>query len=334
MAQQTAPNAEQLFRDAVAAQKRGDDGTAIRHYREVIKLRPDVLEARANLGAALAHAGRFDEAIAEYRLALEKAPTNSALRLNLGLAFYKKNDWKSAASEFEQLHKAEPGNVRVTTLLGDCYGHLHRDADALALLGPVAAAQPDNLDVAWAYGHALIQAEQLKEGCAQIEKVAQHGNSADAYLLAGETALRLNEFERARTDGDAALRLNPQLPGVQTLRGRTLVYLGDDAGALAALEAALAANPKDFEAHLTLGAMLNTQRDLPKAREHLEEAVRLDAGSVLARYELARVERSQNELEKAAGVYFKLKRPQDGQREREIVDRLTAAEARQKTVGR
>ena len=67
------------------------------------------------------------------------------------------------------------------------------------------------------------------------------------------------------------------------------------------------------------------------------------------------MERSQNELEKAAGdfekvikanpdwllphvelaaLYFKLKRPQDGQREREIVDRLTAAEARQKTVGR
>ena len=348
---QQALDPAQLFREAVAAQKRGDDAVAIRDYQEVIRLRPDVVEARANLGAALAHLARFDEAITQYRAALQKSPGNPALQLNLGLAYYKKSDWKDAASEFGSVYTNMPGDVRIATLLGECYSHLNRDADTIILLNPLASSHPDNLDLAWAYGSALIRAGHLKDGLPLVERVARQGNSAEAYLLAGNAALQMNEFEIARTDADAALHLNPKLPGIQTLRGRTLEYLGDDAGAIAALREALQANPNDFDANLTLGAILNTQRDLAGARQHLDQAVKLNPKSELARYELARVERSQNELEKAAAdfeavtrsdpnwlqphvelsaLYFKLKRSKDGQRERAIVDKLTAEQEQHK----
>ena len=42
------PNPEQMFRDAIAAQQRGDDQTAIAKYQELIRLRPDVVEVRPN----------------------------------------------------------------------------------------------------------------------------------------------------------------------------------------------------------------------------------------------------------------------------------------------
>ncbi|MGC2662432.1 MAG: tetratricopeptide repeat protein [Bryobacteraceae bacterium] len=350
---QQAPNAEQLFHEAVAAQKRGDYAVAIQDYREVVKLRPDVLEARANLGAALAHVGRLDEAIAEYQAALAKAPQNPALRLNLGLAYYKKADWKDAADQFAAAYASAHGDVRIATLLGDCYSHLNRNADAIGVLAPLAAAQPQNMDVAWAYGSALIRAGRLKEGLALVDNVAREGNSAEAYLLAGNTELQMNEFEKARADADAASRLNPKLPGLATLRGRTLEYLGDDAGAVTALRDAIQANPDDFDAHLTLGAILNTQRDLPGARENLDKAVELNPTSALARFELARVERSQDELDKAAAdfeavtrtdpnwlqphvelaaLYFKMKRPADGRRERALVDKLTAEQEQHRST--
>jgi tetratricopeptide (TPR) repeat protein len=72
-----APDAEQLFHQAIAAQQRGDDATAIAKYRELVQLRPEVVEVRANLGAALAHAGRYDEAIEQYQVALAKLPDNA-----------------------------------------------------------------------------------------------------------------------------------------------------------------------------------------------------------------------------------------------------------------
>jgi tetratricopeptide (TPR) repeat protein len=333
---------EQLFNDAVAAQKRGDDALAIRKYQELLKVRPDVIEVRANLGAVLARQGRFDEAIAQYRLALAKDSGNSALRMNLALAYYKKGVFADAVKELQSL----PNDPRVATLLGDCYLRLGQDDRAIAVLRPVATAQPDDLGVAWLLGSALIRTGHKRDGLELVEKVAKLGNSAEAYLLAGQTALKMNEFERARDDAEGALRLNPQLPGVMTLRGMVLPYLGDNAGAMAALRKAIEADPKDFDAQLNLGAVLHTERTLDEARLHLERALALRPESSLARYEMARLERTEGKLDDSvkdfekvihdepawpqphielSALYFRLNRQEDGERERAAFDRLNAA---------
>jgi tetratricopeptide (TPR) repeat protein len=332
---------EQLFREAVAAQRSGDDATAIRKYQELLKVRPDVMEARANLGAALARAGRFDDAIEQYRAALAKSPQNAALRMNLALAYYKKGTYAEAARELEPLR----ADSRAATLLGDCYVRLGQDANAIAILKPLAAAHPDDLSVAWLLGSALIRTGQRREGLALVDQVAKAGNSAEAYLLAGQTALKLNEFERARDDAEAALRLNAKLPGAMTLKGMVLPYLGDNSAAIATLRMALAANPDDVDAHLNLGAVLHTERQLPEARQHLERALQLQPDSVMARYEMARLERSEGKVEASvsdfekvvradpnwaqprlelSALYYRLGRMPEGEREKAAYERLTA----------
>ncbi|PYT20288.1 MAG: hypothetical protein DMG58_34375, partial [Acidobacteria bacterium] len=224
-AQSSSP--EQLFRDAVAAQQKGDDALAIRKYQELLKLHPEVIEARANLGAALAKLGRFDEAIEQYRAALAKNAGNSALRFNLALAYYKKGALREASEQLNALLRAYPDNMRLATLLGDCEARLGRDDQVIAVLKPVEAAHPDDLAVAWLLGSALIRTGHRRDGMVLVEKAAKQGNSPEAYLLAGQMALKMNLFERARDYGDAAMRLNPKLPGALTLRGMALTYLGD-----------------------------------------------------------------------------------------------------------
>jgi tetratricopeptide (TPR) repeat protein len=341
-AQTAAP--EQLFRDAVAAQQRGDDAQAIRKYQELLKLRPEVMEARANLGAALARAGRLDEAIEQYRAALAKSPQNAALRMNLALAYYKKRNFAEAAAELEPLSAMASADVRIATLLGDCYAQTGRDDKAIAVLKPAQAAHPEDLGITWLLGSALIRIGQRREGLALVDRVAKQGNSAEAYLLAGRTALKLNEFERARDDSDAAMRIDSRLPGLMTLRGMILPYLGDNAGAIATLRMALAANPDDFDAQLNLGAVLHTERQLPEARRHMERALQLQPDSVMARYELARLDRSEGNIQASvadfekvvkadpnwaqprlelSALYYRLGRTADGEREKAAYDRLT-----------
>ena len=185
---------------------------------------------RANLGAALAHAGRYDEAIEQYRAALAKLPDNAGLRLNLALAYYKKGDLAQAAEELDTLRKADAGDVRVATLLGDCYSRLGRDQDAIAVLTPAEAAHPDDLNVAWALGSALIHAGQRAEGLKRVVMVAEQGHSAEANLLAAETYLALSEFERAHVYAEAALKLNPQLKGLYSLSGQNQTISGRFSG--------------------------------------------------------------------------------------------------------
>lgn len=220
---------DDLFRQAVDAQQRGDFAAAITGYQRFLKLRPNSVDALANLGAALAHTGKLDEAVAEYRKALQLDRTNTAIRMNLALAFYKKGDSKDAATEFAAIHATQPLDVRAAILLADCDHRLGKDDEAIALLTPLDAAQPGNPDLEYVLGSALISRGKRREGATMLEQVGKAANSADAYLLAGSTLIDINDFDGAKNDIDGAFVLNPSLPGVHTMRGVVRDKLGDQA---------------------------------------------------------------------------------------------------------
>ena len=343
-------DADQLMRRAIDEQQQGDYPAAIRDYRKLLELRPNTVEAKVNLGAALAHVGDFDGAIAMYRSALPSTSQRNAVLLNLALAYYKKGDFANAVEQFETLHKAQPDDVRVAILLGDTDVRLGKPEIAVETLQPLEAANAQNLDFEYAYGAALIKVDKRREGLARIEKVAKLGDSADAYLLAGSTELDLNEFELARRDLDAAIRLDPKLPGVYTLAGTARDKTGDIKEAESAFREALKINPDDFEANLYLGTILYKRRDLDDAKPYLDRALRLNPSSSLARYESAMFESASGQLEAAArdleklvkddpawlephvelaSLYYRIHRAADGAKEREIVDKLTAEQQSQ-----
>jgi tetratricopeptide (TPR) repeat protein len=344
------PDPQQLFQDASDAQQRGDAALAVREYEELIRLRPDMIEARTNLGLALVSLGRFDEAIAQYRTALSQAPGNPGLQLNLAMAYYEKGDLPEAAGELSSLHEGQPENIQVAVLLGNCYLRLGRTAQAISVLSPLEETHPDNLGLKLALGWALIRAGRTQEGLQRVEKAAQQGHSAEPYMLAAEAQLKLEAFDQARRDVDEAIRLNPHLPGLYTLSGVIMYYAGDQEGAAATFQKALEADPNDFRAQLFLGAVLYTQRKLDAAKLHFDRALEINPASSLARYELARVKRAQGQADAAVkdlervvrdepewiaphvqltALYYSLKRPEEGEREKQIVDRL-AEEERQR----
>src|SRR5271156_535061 len=279
-----SPDTGQLFASAIAAQQRGDYPVAIDDYEKLLKLEPKMVEARVNLGAALAHTGRLDDAIAQYLLALPDAPDKNAVHMNLGLAYYKKGDLTNASREFEEVRKAQPSDAQVAILLGDSEVRLGKGAEAVAMLTPLEAANGGNLDFEYVMGTALIQSGSRREGVARLEKVAETTQSADAYLLAGSTLLDLNDVQHARTDLEAALRLNPKLPRVYSLVGMARDKNGDHDGAEAAFREALKTDPDDFDANLYLGAILFKRRDVDQAKPYLETALQLNPSSSMARY--------------------------------------------------
>jgi tetratricopeptide (TPR) repeat protein len=335
---------QQLFKEAYEAQQRGDATLAVSKYQELLWIYPGVVAARANLGVVLVSLGRFDEAIAQYREALKQAPDERGLRLNLALAYYKKGAFSEAAVEFSSLREAAPGDARLATLLGQCYVRLGRDAEAISLLTPFEKTNPDNLDLAWALGSALIRSGATQEGLVRVERVAERGPSAEAYVVAAQSYLKMGDFAAARRDFDQAMRLNPNQPGLYTLGGMIMDYSGDQQGAARAYQKALEANPNDFEARLRLGVVLYEQRQLDAARQQLDRALAIDPSSLLARYQIARVKRAQGQIAAAvedlervvrdepnwiaphvelSALYYRLNRPEDGAREKQIVDRLS-----------
>ena len=341
------PDPEKLFQEAFKAQQRGNYSEAAELYERVVKAIPGVPAGWINLGVVQTQMGRYDEAVRSYQKALELEPANRQVMLNMALALYKKGDFGNASQPLMELARTSPDDLRIAALLGDCYMHLGDASRAIAVLGPFAGRAQGNTDFTWVYGSALISSGRLKEGAELVETVARATKAPDAYMLAGDALLRLNLSERALEDLKKAVQFGPNLPGVLFLLGSAFEKNADYRNAADAFRKAIEQNPSDFNARLRLAGVLYFERDLPAARAALEEALRLDPSSVDARYTMALVNKTDGRLEAAvadlekvtkarpnfmpahadlAALYFRLHRPEDGARERGIVDRLAAEE--------
>ncbi|MGC1158593.1 MAG: tetratricopeptide repeat protein [Acidobacteriaceae bacterium] len=346
--QDTSP--DQLLSRAIEEQQKGDFTAAIRDYQALLAVRPETVAARVNLGAALAHTGQVDAAIAQYQAALKLAPQLGSVHLDLGLAYSRKGDLPDALDQFEAAHRADPRNVRIAILLGDAQARSGKAPDAIAMLTPLEAENAANPDFEYALGEALIRGGHPRDGATRVEKSAALSNAADSWMLAGSTLLGLNEFSQARRDLDNAMRLNPSLPGLCTLDGTARDKDGDSDAAVPALRAGLQQNPDDFEANLYLGAILLKQRNMVEAKKYLDKALELNSRSTMARYESGMWKSTSGDYQSAvdqleklvvddpqwlephvelATLYYRLHRPADGARERQIVDKLTAQQQQQ-----
>ena len=340
IAQDAAP--EQLFRDAVAAQQRGDFDGAVAKYRELVRLRPDVPEVRANLGAALVHLGRFDEAIVEYESALSGNEGQVQIRMNLALAYYKAGRIQNAVAEFEKLHATEPTEKRITLLLADCWLQQDENGKVIDLLAPLDAQYQDDPAFSYLYGAALMRANQMDKGEQVMDRILKNGDSAEARVLMATARMHRQDFAAARADLQRALELNPTLPGVHSLYGSVLDSMMDT-GAQAAYEKELEMNPNDFSANLHIGTAALHDRQLDKAEEHLRRALAVRPQDPGAQLQLANVLSAENKRDEArqvlealvkqypgfreahaalAGTYYRLQRKADGDAESAIVRRL------------
>lgn len=283
--------------------------------------------------------------IQSLRQAVAQSPSNIALRLQLAAAYFQLGDLEHARREYQAAHEAEPDNLQAALGLAYAYVKLGRNEDAVNLLAPLEPGHTSNLDLEYMLGYAEIEAGHAAEGIPRMETVAHARNSADAYLIAASARIYLKQYPLAKADLEAAKALNPNLPGLQTLLGHADYALGDLQAAAAAFQQALRQNPRDFAANLYLGSIRLGQGDFADARPLLELALQLGPNVPLARMQMAKLDAMTGQSQKAlqalealekdlpdwldphvelASLYYKLHRPADGAREREIVAKLQA----------
>lgn len=336
---------------ALKAHQSGDMETAVAQYRLYLKKKPNAYESRANLGAALAKLGFFEEAISEYKQALKLAPSNPGISFNLALAYYKTGELTSAARELSALRALVGEQPNVNLLLADTWLQLGENQRVIQILTPMADQSAEDLGVAYVLGMALLREKRVDEGQRYLDRILSKGESAESLLLLGTSKFSVGDFPNAQKDFQRAAELNPELPTVQSNLGQVLMATGDTAGAKKAFEAELKQNPNDFISNLQLGVIEKQDENFDQALARFARALRVKPGDIGVRYQQAAILLAQNKIEPArlelesivkeadnfteahvslATVYYRLKRKEDGDRERAIVQRLNAeAQAKQ-----
>jgi tetratricopeptide (TPR) repeat protein len=340
-----AQTPQELVQRGLDKQRIGDLEGAATDYRQFLRIHPEATAIHSNLGAALAGLGQFEGAISEYKTALRQSPALVDARLNLALCYYKMGRIDDATLQLEKVHAENPGSHQAVLLLGDCYMQMGREKDVIRILKPEEEKYPDDLAVAYLLGTALIRQKRVEEGQVLVDRILRNGDSAEAHLMLGTAKMGASDFAGARDEFAKANALNPHLPEVHVLYAKALMLTGDSDLSEKEFAAELQVDPFNFDANLQLGAMAKQEQNYEQAKKYFERAAETRPGDPGVRYQLALLSVDEGALDKAretleglvkespqfleahvtlALVYYRLKRPEESKREREIVQKLTA----------
>jgi Tfp pilus assembly protein PilF len=335
---------DDLLSRALVAHKAGDLMGAVQSYQVALDIAPDRADIRSNLGAALIGLGRYGEGIEQYKKALA-GRDDPSIRLNFALALYKAGRGGEAIPEFERVLAADPTNKQAALLLADCLLQSERDQDVIALLTPREREFPDDLAYAYVLGTALLRQNQTDKGQVLIDRIFSRGESAEGHLLMGMAHLNRKDYQNAVAEFSKAIGLNPELPSVQALYGRALLGSGDREKAMRAYKTALEQQPANFDACLQLGTLYRLDSKPELAMTYLKRAESIRPDDLGLRHALANTyltlgnaERARELLEQVvreapefvdghvllATTYYRLRRKEDGDRERALIEKLNA----------
>ena len=172
-----------------------------------------------------------------------------------------------------------------------------------------ALAKSLELDVRNAEAHKTLGRNLMIIGrfdAAQVEfeqGIRYKPDSAELHYNLGKLFSIQDDWEPARKAFEATLRIDPEYLEALDALGFALEALGDDAGAIANYEKAIALNEARggtfASAHVNLGAYYNRTGNAQKALEYARQALELDPRSDRAWFQKARADERQGRLDEA-----------------------------------
>lgn len=279
----SAASGGETLDEARAAYLSGSYARAERALRSL----SDSGDARAGelLARLLAETGRLGEASALAARLLEKSPREAALAVLAGELALERGELRSAEELFKRALEIDPENRRARVFLKRIYDLTARRAESEKIVdyfwdfnnrSLVVAEDPDPRDF-------MYVAEAVRGVDAESTKVAwRHFRRAytrepellEAYALAGELALDVFDWERARGAFKGLLERNPAHPRGHAGLARLYLAVSKYKEAEAEARAALGTNPEFARARLVLAELHLLDDRYDEARAEIDAALR------------------------------------------------------------
>jgi len=259
----TNPIVQSKVAEVLHSQKNYND--AITFYERAIALKPDLVSAYINLGAALEAVGRAPEATQTYQKALSISPGNAQIKKLLADS----QQQASALAYQEAVEKQQQGDI---------------DGALAAYQQAIQNPQLDSAELRANYGIALQSAGRYPDALAQYNKAIEKDSTNGDYYFYKGTALqqqeKLSEAEAAyqkavslsSTDADNRSQAQEALAALRQIEAANLLNQVVDAyerkafpQALGLIQQALAKDPNNATTYYYQGLVFSDQNKLPEA---------------------------------------------------------------------
>ena len=265
---------------------------ADREFREVAALRPEDGEGPFHLGLIALREARWEEAITQLKIAAERGGPRPAMLHNLALAL----EALARLDEADRARRSDPAAANGDARLWTGWGLLAlRRSDA----APRAGALRAGAHLLWSVPRAgpLVLGLRLGPGAVRgVARCARHGARGRRRLSRSSGAAHDARASCWRGTGKSA---RPSAPAARTWRRPTIPQISKNLGDLlyragrwdeaeeAYQRAAKLAPALGDDLYFKLGNLACRRADMPTARQHWEEAVRLNPEHALARANLS-----------------------------------------------
>lgn len=271
----------------VVRKRQGDLTGALSSYRQALRLAPDDVEARFNMGVALLAVGRPGEAERSFAAVLRRDPGFAEAHLNLGQLALARGDIVAARRAFATATELRPDwglawfNLGVAASSGEDF------VTALDAYGRAAAAMPNDPRPWNNRGNLLRQLGRLEEAEASLRHaLAVAPGFADTLNNLGIVLMQQLRFDDAIACYDHVLALDPQASDSLFNKGLAHHMAGAVGEAMALYRLALAADPSHADASNNLGNALREQGQLGEASTAYAAAVAAWPVSAVAHHNL------------------------------------------------
>jgi len=237
---------------------------AIRRFREVVALRPQLVAAQVNLGNIYLEINRLDDAEQNFLAALNIEKQNPAAHYGLGQVALSRRRYADAVTHFEKALAVAPAANRIHYALAMAYRGLQNQEKAklhLAQQGPVGVRVTDPL----------------------MDRLTELVQSARVYLIRGKQALEAKRYEEAAAEFRKAIAATPESVPAHVNLGATLTQLGDLKGAAEEFEKTLLIDPNNTNAHYNLAVLLANENNHERAIAHLKAVTKINPNDLGAR---------------------------------------------------
>jgi tetratricopeptide (TPR) repeat protein len=236
--------------------QRGQHAAAIDLIHQAIALRPNSPAYYSNLGWALTHSGRLNDALACYQKLAALQPTNAAALDQLGRLLLHFGQFDEAIVACTAAVRLRPDIAQYHLNLATGYSHKNRYDLAVFAYREATRLEPTNAKYWHDLGVGLAESGHREESIAVFDKT---------------------------------IELNPASVWGYSSKGITLARLGRPEEAMACMRRAIEIDPKLPAAYNNLGSVLQEEGRWDEALEQYSKAVALDPSSALARWNLSRV---------------------------------------------
>ena len=330
----------------LARLRMGEKQTAIAELETALEFDPKNLDALSLLAALYADQDQMDKAIALARQGLEENPDRMASHLLLAGLYEKSGDSDGALEILKKITLLEPDKLQhrirlstflmsknqadeATKVMKQAIKDLPNDPDAklalvdllnkqgdktaaLTALEQFAAKAPDTLSLQIALARYYASEKRNNESKSVLRKVIDSASTSPEGLEARVLLSKLLIGEKSTAQAleliEETLKINPKETEALLLRAAISLENDDPASSIADLRTLLKEDPGYVKAYRLKARVHLKKKEIPLARESLEDAIKVSPHETAANFELVQLLIKTGKLDDATAVLVKMQR--------------------------